>query len=665
MSGICGIVNFDSVPVDPDVLKKMAEQVAYRGPDGIRYWVDGNVGFAHLALNATPESLRERQPLLSTNGLVCLTADARVDNRDELIRTLTAKGYLQQRDTTDAELILTAYQCWGESCPEHIIGDFAFAIWDGQKQRLFCARDAFGIKPLHYSRVGQTLCVASEAQQVLRHPAVGCHLNEVAMADYLLGYFDDERFTLFLDVQRLPPANRLMATREGSRIDRYWDVDPAARIVYRHDDDYAAHFLDLFRRAVSDRLRTQAGTVGITMSGGLDSCSVAAVAQQILAKNGGSPRLVVYSYAFDCLTECDERTYSRAMAAEVGIEIEYIQAEHFWFLGDPVAFEPSLETPFLGWESLERNMLGRLRDQGGSVLLTGQGGDSLLSGTARVYADRFLEGHIGVLWELARHARDWGVSYPRLLYTHLLVPLFPEGVHQAGRRLLNRRKLSSPVPSWITANFAQRTGLSDRLTNLRLTRRLHNSARQNIYESVTALGSIKNALYWYDRSAAPFGIETRHPFLDRRLAEFILAIPGTQLYRAGWRKWLLRQAMDGILPETIRRRKDKTNFLPFLALGLQEKEVAKITALLEAPLLGELRIVDPCGLMSAYHDYLAGPPEKINPALWYCITLELWLRHHRQTLFGDELAVTDENRTEVRCYTETTRAYDPIAHHHS
>ena len=188
MSGICGVVHFDGAPVDPKVLRQMAEVVAYRGPDGIRYWIDGNVGLAHLALNATPEALRERQPLPSVDGLTCLTADARVDNRSELVRTLTSKGCLQQKDPTDADLILAAYRCWGEACPEHIIGDFAFAIWDGHNRWMFCARDPFGVRPLHYSQVGQTLCVASEAQQVLQHPAMPWRLDEVAMANHPVSY---------------------------------------------------------------------------------------------------------------------------------------------------------------------------------------------------------------------------------------------------------------------------------------------------------------------------------------------------------------------------------------------------------------------------------------------------------------------------------------------
>ena len=440
MSGIVVVFNLDGAPVDPGLLGRMAEAAAYRGPDGIRYRIDGNVGLAHLALNSTPESLQELQPLLSADGVLCLTADARVDNRDELCSTLTTSGYLRGKDATDADLILAAYRCWGEACPEHIIGDFAFAVWDGREQRLFCARDPFGIKPLHYSQVGSILCVASEAQQILQHPGVPRRLDEVAMADHLVNNCDDEERTMFLDVRRVPPGHRLIATRAGLRTERYWDIDPRVDIRYGRDSEYEAHFLALFQRAVADRLRSSGPVVGVTMSGGMDSTSIAAVAQRILAAGDGGSRLVAYSYAFDTLAECDERIYSRAVADQAGFEIAYIDAERFWLLDDPVAFEPSLETPFMSWESLERHMLGRLRAQGGRAILTGHGGDSLLAGTPLVCTDRLLRGDLSGFRELAEHARYRQVPYRRLLYTYALRPLIPEAADRLLRRLTGRRR---------------------------------------------------------------------------------------------------------------------------------------------------------------------------------------------------------------------------------
>src|ERR671911_296439 len=150
MSGICGMVNLDGAPIEPAALKKMARAAVHRGPDGIRYHTEGAVGLAHLALNITPESAREHQPLVSERGDLVLVADARIDNREELARILWGGGHLPDEPPTDAEIILEAYRRWGEGCPARLIGDFAFAIWDARRGRLFAARDAMAMRALYY-----------------------------------------------------------------------------------------------------------------------------------------------------------------------------------------------------------------------------------------------------------------------------------------------------------------------------------------------------------------------------------------------------------------------------------------------------------------------------------------------------------------------------------
>jgi asparagine synthase (glutamine-hydrolysing) len=424
------------------------------------------------------------------------------------------------------------------------------------------------------------------------------------------------------------------------RLERYWDIDPETRTVHRRDDDYAAHFLEVFRRAVADRLRTQADTIGIFMSGGLDSCSVVAVAQRTLAAQGGSRRLAAFSYAFDRLSRCDEREYSRAMADELGVHVEYIPAEQFWFLSDPVAFRPSLETPFLSSEALDRQVMGRAREQGARVVLTGHGGDSLLRGTPLVYADRLLRGQIGVLWEMARHARELNLPYYKLLRDHLIKPMLPEAVVQVLRRLTGRRAIPSKqdqIPPWVTPDFIERTQLAERLSRGHgVPNRFRSRAGQFTYQRAAALGNVRRAVYWGDRVAPGFGLEVRHPYLDRRLVEFLLSIPPEQIYRAGTTKWLLRRAMDGILPNIIRLRRDKTFFTDFKDFSLRDKEVKRITELFEMPVLEKLGIADAERLRSLYAGYCEGKANHPRGEMWYpTITLELWLRQHH-ILFEDK-----------------------------
>jgi asparagine synthase (glutamine-hydrolysing) len=185
MSGIVGLLNLDGAPVDRDLLRGMTEFMAFRGPDAQESWVDGAVGFGHAMLRTTFEQEREQQPC-SLDGEVWITADARIDGRSELKQKLAARGRADLKAATDVELILHAYHAWGRDCVAHLLGDFAFAIWDGRERALFCARDHFGVKPFYYAHIGDEVVFSNTLNAVRLHPAVPAELNELAIADFLL-----------------------------------------------------------------------------------------------------------------------------------------------------------------------------------------------------------------------------------------------------------------------------------------------------------------------------------------------------------------------------------------------------------------------------------------------------------------------------------------------
>jgi len=188
MSGICGIVHADGSPVDPELLRRLTDSLKFRGPDTQKIWHNGPVGFGHTLLRTTFESEHERQPA-SLDGEIWITADARIDGWAELKEKLAAAGERVSAHTTDDALILHAYRAWGEDCVNHLIGDFAFAIWDGPKQKLFCARDHFGVRPFFYARVGDGLVFSNTLNCVRLHPAVSDTLNDLSIADHLLFEF--------------------------------------------------------------------------------------------------------------------------------------------------------------------------------------------------------------------------------------------------------------------------------------------------------------------------------------------------------------------------------------------------------------------------------------------------------------------------------------------
>jgi asparagine synthase (glutamine-hydrolysing) len=624
MSGFCGVVDFTGAPAEPEVLQRMAAVSRGLGPDGIIPRHAGGAAFCHLALHATPQASTERQPLRSADGAVWLVADIRLDNRDDLISQLAGED-LPSGDPGDATLLLAAYLRWGVACPEHLLGDFAFVIWDERERRVLCARDPLGIGLLHYARIGPLLCFASEAQQILQHPRVPLRLDEMTIADYLSETWDGPTRTFFQDVQQVPAAHRLICNSSGDRLERYWEIDPERRIVYGEARDYAAHFLEVFAKAVADRMRAPAGPVAIAMSGGLDSTSVAAVARRH-APPGTGPDLFTCSFIFNTLKECDERDYIRTMAETLDVESELVDAERFWILGDAETCRPRLETPFLSWESSFREMLRRAQSRKARVLLTGHGGDDLLAGSLFVYADRLLSGDLRVLLETGCHAIKQGMGGGRTLYRYFGETLLPRSADRKLRRLLGRAAPVDEIPEWIRRDFVERTGMRERLSsNYVPARHPRGAAWMELYDQITHIPVWCKATQWYYANASPFGIEARHPFLDRRVAEFLLAIPARQRSQPGCYKPLLRRAMQGVLPDRVRLRADKTVLESYLDIGLRERRREKIEQLLADSLAAELGILDGAELRAAYQAYQQGTSKHIG-WLWHAITLEMWLR---------------------------------------
>ena len=282
MSGFVGVINVDGAPIDRHLLQRMTDSLSYRGPDAQDLWIDGSVGFGHALLSTAPE--RERQPL-SLDGSVWLTGDVRVDGRADLIVKLQTEGRPVLQTSPDAELVLHAYHAWGEGCVNHVLGDFAYAIWDGRTNRLFCARDHFGVKPFYYAWTGRYFVFSNTLNCVRLHPAVSPELNDAAIGDFLLfGYNQEPTTTTFADVRRLPPAHVLVWSADSLHLHCYWKLPTDGQVRYRRSADYVDRFRELWRIAVDDRLR--ADRVGVMMSGGLDSTAIAVTAHGLFSDRG-------------------------------------------------------------------------------------------------------------------------------------------------------------------------------------------------------------------------------------------------------------------------------------------------------------------------------------------------------------------------------------------
>jgi asparagine synthase (glutamine-hydrolysing) len=269
MSGICGLFNLDDRPVSEPELAAMTAMLKKRGPDATRLWHNGPIGMGHTLLATTPELLFERQPYEHTETGYVITADVRLDNREELIAALTPGR--EPGSIGDAELILTAYLNWGEACLDRLLGDFAFALWDPRIKKLFCARDHSGMRQLYYHYTqAKRFVFATDARAILVLPQVPYRINEGRVADFLVGELEwiDYTSTFFEEVFRLPPGHKATISPAGLSVSEYWRPAPVPDFESWTDREYKEGFLEVFTQAVDARLRVPAGAVGSMLSGG-------------------------------------------------------------------------------------------------------------------------------------------------------------------------------------------------------------------------------------------------------------------------------------------------------------------------------------------------------------------------------------------------------------
>ncbi|MFH1084895.1 MAG: asparagine synthase-related protein, partial [Chloroflexota bacterium] len=373
MSGLLALWNRDGAPVEEGLFSRMRARLDHRGRDGADARLLGSVALAHQHFWTTPEEVGERQPLSDGQAQVHLAYDGRLDNRAELLAALGLHD-AASRALSDAALLLRAYVRWGEGCFARTLGPLAAVVYDARAQRLVCARDVMGDRPLFYADTPRAVMAASEEYALLAHAGVSDRLDEVTLACYCALRLPTDGRTFFADVRELPPGHLMVVDAGGLRCERFDQLDLETRLSGWSDDEYAARFLDLLDEAVRRCMRAPQ-TPGVMMSGGLDSPSVAALAARQLAENGSGP-LRTFSYIFDGFPECDERQYIQAMVERRGLDAHYV-------LGDPYLPLQDLDTPSLDpncpMRSLYRQLVERVwrdaRDSGVRVLLTGHFGD--------------------------------------------------------------------------------------------------------------------------------------------------------------------------------------------------------------------------------------------------------------------------------------------------
>jgi len=516
-------------------------------------WSDGPVALGHLKFNTTPESLLEKQPIVVREGHLVLIADARIDNRDELMRSLGLDG---SPTVTDPDLILASYERWADRCAEHLIGDFAFVLWDKARETLLCGRDHFGIKPLYYFHSpGRLFAFASEIKGLLTLDEVSDEIDELEIARQLaIPIREDPGATSYREVRRVLPGTTLTVGRTGLHEQEYWKLDPHRSLELRSDEQYAEAVRETFLEAVRCRLRSS-HDVACMLSGGIDSSSITSAAAQLLRESHPDRPLQTLSAIYDVASVSDEREYIQEVVRAYDTRPHFFSADTVYPLAEEDRLSWLIDGPcvannlYINW-----NLYRSAADRGIRVVLDGFDGDTTVShGRGRLselaYQRRwwalvrevkaFAE-TTGTPWKPA--VRSWIVAFglkPMARYFRrnkdvpkVRTPLWTRMVQGDYRERLEQH-LEEPAPPPQT----------EREMHYRLLMRPTQNKFAGFLEAI----------------GAGAGVEVRLPFFDVRLVELCLSLPADQKLRKGWSRFVMRNAMAGILPEKVRQRRRKSD----------------------------------------------------------------------------------------------------------
>lgn len=566
MSLIAGLISGQDTP-QRQAIEKMLTHMAMqpKAKCSVGSISGGKMGHALVAI--TPEDAYERQPLSAACGRFLLTADARLDNRAALVKTFGIDS-AEAAFRPDSALILRAWLKWGAECPKYLLGDFAFAVWDSREHRLFCARDHMGARPFYYHHSPRLFAFASAAKGLLTLPDVPRELNETALADYLALMDEDKEITFYEGIYRLPPAYTLSLDAQGRiQVNCFWKPDSERVVSFKSDDDCYEAVRESLKRAVERRLRSQHPS-SVMLSGGLDSASIAILAARHLSVRG------------ECLTavgsvlpadfegpEYDERYYMQCVAdQEPNIDLIGISAPGTTPLTGLEKMLCIQDGPFRDLSPyMTLALLSAAKNRGALNLLSGFGGDQLVSSNGRGYlAELASQGRwLKMACEVRASAQVNQHSRWEIVRGQILSPFMPQLIHDTYRTV--RRQ---PLDNWlgrsaINPEFARRIGLVERLKAYRSYKgqpRFRN-ARLRDYWNITS-GNTTRTLEYNAHLGNAYGLSLQTPLLDKELLELCLSIPQDKKVANGWGRLLIRSSLNNLLPPDIQWRQDKQRYTP-------------------------------------------------------------------------------------------------------
>jgi asparagine synthase (glutamine-hydrolysing) len=605
MSGFAGIVGTDGGSPDERLLQRMAESLRFRGPDGTSVRIVAGMGGCFTFLRTGPAPQEESQPY-SLDGTTWLLGDVRLDGREKLREALREHGSGVSAEASCEELVLQAWRHWGKEGLARLEGDFAFAIWESNQKKLFCARDLIGPRPFFHAQIGSRFYFSNTLEAMRLAPDISSAVDPYFVRDFLLqGWCADADRTAYREIKRLLPGHLLKFSDGAAKTARFTALPIEEPLFLKHKEEYIEEFRARFRDTVMDRVPRD--SVAIFLSGGMDSSSVAAQAVA-LSKEKWLTKVVAVNQDCRPLFADQEGMLAMRAAEYWGIPIETVSIEKevpFGSWGDAAIRTPEpTGEPFQAMHvELYRRVAAHAR-----VVLNGEGGDAILARQARTYLGYLLRR--GRLGKIVKELGGYILKNRRL-------PYLRTGIRGKLRNWFGKDGIELAYPEWIAPEFEREMKVRERW--MELNQPPERSQHPLYPEAYASLTSTYWSLLLEDEDAAWSGVpvETRSPFLDLRLIRFLLRVPPLP-----WctQKELLREATRGILPEEIRLRPK---------VPLQEDP---LPLLMERGTRSKLPLGEPSGKSSAYVNWPKVPATSSGDAGYVLVekmrsfALDNWLK---------------------------------------
>lgn len=576
MSGMIGVIYTDGHPANVTELAPAIEQMRMLGPDELSTWAEGGVALAHLALHTTPEAEYEQWPLMNARGDVLL-ADARIDNRDDLLRALHLSSSSSRRPITDADLILAAHQKWGNDAPAHLVGDFAYVLWQRKERHLLMVRSPFGMKGLYYRKDKGRILFATTLRGVQALDPTHLTLNYPWVASFLtfeMNHFFDE--SVFCEIAKVPAAHYLDINLEDGtqKQEQFWTLIPNSKYAAWSDEQWVEGFRECFEQVVADSLRSNK-PISMSVSGGLDSSSIALVAHRLMHEEGRVPKLPTHCYTFRAKEwpDTDESEYRNAVIARLPqFESEWLDLKQAWTWDVVEAWVKKTSVPINlpnGFTFEPR--IERARQHNCRIMLSGSGGDIITGGE-----------DYGII--PAFYSFPWSTRLQELPYfTRQSV----RGAYKFSKKLI-REVLPAELFEWIQ----KRRGFVG--LHQPECERIANSKKILIKPATDDYSPLQRLMYMifssplyhqpFEQSSEIFalhGMEYRCPFYDRRLIEMSFQQPIHLRIAQGRTRVLLKRALEKDLPQNLITRRSKASFSNFTAYSISQADHARAVRLPE------------------------------------------------------------------------------------